>query len=38
LIGWGWRNWRRLMNASCPTRSDAPTGQLPRRPEATRRF
>ena len=38
LIGWGWRNWPRLMNASCPTRSGSPTGRLPNRPQATRRF
>jgi hypothetical protein len=38
LIGCGWRNWRRFMNASCPTRADAPTGPLRDRPKATRRF
>jgi hypothetical protein len=38
LIGCGWRNWPRLMNASCLTRSGAPSGQLSNRPEATRRF
>jgi hypothetical protein len=38
LIDCGCRNWRRLMNASCPTRSSSPTGPLPHRPKATRRF
>ena len=36
LIDCGRRNWRRLMNASCPTRSGSEVG--PNRPEATRRF
>jgi hypothetical protein len=38
LIGYARRNWRRLMNASCPTRSGTPSGPLPHRPKATRRF
>jgi hypothetical protein len=38
LIDCGWRNWRGLMNASCPTRSSSPTGQPPHHREATRRF
>ena len=38
LIGYGRRNWRRLINASCPTMSGSPSGQLPRRPETTRGF
>src|ERR1019366_3106138 len=36
LIGYGRRNWRRLINASCPTISGSPSGQLPRRPETIR--
>ena len=38
LIGYGRRNWRRLMPASCPTRSGSATGQLPHRRQAIRRF
>ena len=38
LIGCGRRNWLRLMHASRPTRSDAPTGQQPHCPDATRRL
>ena len=38
LIGCGRRNWSRLMNAWCPTRFGSPTGQLPNRPQAARRF
>jgi hypothetical protein len=38
LIGCGRRNWPRLMNAWCPTRSGSQTGQRPHRPEASRRF
>jgi len=38
LMGCGRRNWLRLMNASCLTRSGSPTGQLPHHPEASRRF
>jgi hypothetical protein len=26
------------MNGSCPTRSGSPSGQLPHRPQAARRF
>ncbi len=37
-IGCGRRNWPKLMNASCPTRSGSPSGQLPHRPQAARRF
>ena len=38
LIGYGRTNWRRLINAWCPTMSGSPSGQLPRRPETTRGF
>jgi hypothetical protein len=38
LIGYGRTNWRRLINASCPTMSGSPSGQLPRRPETSRGF
>ena len=38
LIGWGRRNWPRLMNAWCPTRSGSQARQLPNCPPATRRF
>ena len=38
LIACGRRNGLRLMNASCLTRSGSPSGQLPHRPEASRRF
>jgi hypothetical protein len=38
LIGCGRRNWLRPINASCLNRSGSPSGQLPHRPEASRRF
>ena len=38
LIDCGWRNWLRLMNCSCPTRSGPQAGLFPNRPPASRRF
>jgi hypothetical protein len=38
LIGWGRRNWPRLMNAWCPTRSGPVVGPLSRRQPSTRRI
>ena len=38
LIGWGRRDWPRLMNAWCPTRSGPEVGPLSRRQPSTRRI